>query len=493
MASGAAAGSHLGVSYLYSNFPGKERAIPQHHSKKTKTYIDDGRILVAACQSQHTKYLETSHMKKFALSAVVLGVIAVCQPVLADDLSDLKAEIAAQKQAAAKQQDRLDALERKLESATAQQAAAKAPAVAAAPATDGLTFKSPNQSVSLYGLIDVTLSSVNHKNAAGDSLNGFQTPWFSGSRWGMTGSRDLSAGGLKAIFRLESEFVPATGEEDTPGVLFNRDAWAGFQSEDLGKLTFGRQNALGRDFSAGYGDTYGSAKASTEEGGYTNTNNFKQMVYYGGSANGTRINNGIVWKKAFSNGLVAGAAYSFGGVVGDSSEGTTMSAALAYNAGAFNLAGFVTQAKINGLTDNASSIGGNYTVGEFRINAGYFRYTAEQGSLGNRTDNAYTLSAKFAPAGKMDYELGYQVMKADNAALSKPSGGIVKNAFASIAGLTTVGSGSRNTLYASTFYHFDKSTEIYLAADYLTLDSGYGTVNGASSQTEVGVGVRTRF
>lgn len=434
-------------------------------------------------------------MKRIALNAALLGALALSQPVLADDLSDLRAEIAAQKQAAALQQARLDALEKKLESASSQQAVAKTSATRAAPATEGLTYKTENSSVTLYGLLDVTLSTVDHKNAAGDSLNAIQTPWFSGSRWGITGSRDLNAGGLKAIFRLESEFVPGTGAEDTAGVLFNRDAWAGFQSDSLGKLSFGRQNALGRDFSAGYGDTYGAAKASTEEGGYTNTNNFKQMVYYGGSATGTRIDNGIVWKKVFSNGLVAGAAYSFGTtpVAGNASEGTTVSGALAYNAGAFNVAGFATQAKVNGLTDNAYSIGGNYTAGDFRINAGYFRYTAEQGALGGRTDNAYTLSAKYAPAGHMDYELGYQVMKAENAALSAPVGGIVKNAFASIAGVTAVGTGNRATLYGSMFYHFDKSTEVYLAADYLTLDAGYGTVNGSNHQTEVGVGVRTRF
>jgi predicted porin len=49
--------------------------------------------------------------------------------------------------------------------------------------------------------------------------------------------------------------------------------------------------------------------------------------------------------------------------------------------------------------------------------------------------------------------------------------------------------------YGSTFYHFDKVTEIYLAADYLRLKDGdkVGSTNGFSSQTELGVGLRTRF
>jgi predicted porin len=92
----------------------------------------------------------------------------------------------------------------------------------------------------------------------------------------------------------------------------------------------------------------------------------------------------------------------------------------------------------------------------------------------------------------MDYELGYQNMKANNAA-NNGAGGTVKNAFAGIAGLTAVTSGNRNTLYGSVFYHFDKSTEVYVAADMLNMDKGYGNVNGSSTQNELAVGMRTRF
>lgn len=432
--------------------------------------------------------------KKIILMSAALGLASVAaQAQTTDQLQQALAQAqaaAAQAQAAAKQAQA--ALEQAL---AAAYEARKSSAAVAAPTVEksggsSLTIAKGANSATLYGLIDITLSNVDHKDSNNNTLTGFQTPWFSGSRWGVTGSHDLSAGGLKAIFRLESEFVPATGEEDTPGVLFNRDAWAGFQSEGLGKLSFGRQNALGRDFAAIYLDPYGAAKSSIEEGGGTNTNNFKQMIYYGGSATGTRINNGIVWKKAFSSGVVAGAAYSFGGVVGDVNEGTTVSAALGYNGGPFSVAGFATQAKLNGLTDNAYSIGGNYTIDAVRLNAGYFRYTGEQGALGNRTDDAYTVSIKFAPKGHLDYELGYQNMKANNAALKS---GVVRNAFYEIGGLTTVGSGNRKTIYGSMFYHFDKSTEVYIAADYLKMDAGYGTIKGSDSQTEVAVGMRTRF
>jgi len=447
-------------------------------------------------------------MKKTVLCTAILAIFAISAPAFADEISDLKAEIAAQKQAAEAQKARLDALEQRLsgvQQQQQQQAAAK-PAPAAGSGVlpagvsyaqgEGLSYSTPSGFVSLYGLIDVSYVHSNHADAAGDSLNTGRVAWFSGNRWGMYGKRAMGDSGLNVIFRLESEFESQTGAMDTPGVLFNRDAWVGVENDMLGKLTFGRQNAIARDpaASAIYGDPYGPAAPSTEEGGYTNNNNFKQLIFYAGSATGTRIDNGIVWKKAFDSGIVAGAQYQFGGVAGDTSRGSSETVSLAYKGGAFNMAGFATSANVAGLKDKSYSVGGNYTVGPVRVNAGYFHYTGEQpAALGDRKDSAYTVSAKFAPAGKMDYELGYQNMKATNAAVN--GGGNVLNAFANTSAATATATGSRATLYASAFYHFDKITEVYVAADYLKLKDGYkfGATNGFPSQTELALGLRTRF
>ena len=387
--------------------------------------------------------------------------------------------------------------------AQAQAAAANAnakPAPMPAAASDGnLTFTSGANDVTLYGLIDVTISKVNHVNAAGDSRVSYHSaPWFSGSRWGMLGRRSLGDG-LRAIFRLEGEFVTNDGSEDAAGILFGRDAWAGLESDTYGKFSFGRQNALGRDIAAGYLDPYGAAKASTNEGGGTNTNNFKQMIFYAGSATGTRYDRGMVWKKAFDNGLVAGLGYQFGGVAGAFNTGSTKSAALAYNAGPLNIAGFINSANVANLAHDSYSIGGNYTVGMVRVNAGYFHYSAEQGAnnaLGKRTDKAYTLSASFAPGGKLDYQLGYQVMDASNAGITGAGATAnVLNAYADTSGVTATTSGKRKTLYGSVFYHFDKQTDLYLAADRLSLTDGYRqkSTAGFLDQTEFGVGLRLRF
>ena len=67
-------------------------------------------------------------MKKFAMRASALAVLALCQPAFANEIDDLKAEIAAQKAAEAAQQARLDALEQRLDAMSSQPAAAPAKA-----------------------------------------------------------------------------------------------------------------------------------------------------------------------------------------------------------------------------------------------------------------------------------------------------------------------------------------------------------------------------
>ena len=450
-------------------------------------------------------------MNKTVLCTAILAIFAVSTPSFADEISDLKAEIAAQKVAAEAQRARLDALEQKLNGVQQQQQQQQQ--VAASPPTavpgstpsgvsfergEGLSYTAPSGSVTLYGLIDVSYVYQNHANANGDSVTAPRVAWFSGNRWGMTGRRTMGDSGLNAIFRLESEFESQTGAMDTAGVLFNRDAWVGVQSDGLGKLTLGRQNAIARDpvASAIYGDPYGPAAPSLEEGGYTNNNNFKQLIFYAGSATGTRLDNGVVWKKGFDNGLFAAASYQFGTTPGEASRGTTESVSLAYKGGMFNVAGFATAANVAGLDNKAYSIGGNVQFGIVRLNAGYFHYTAEQGvngALASRSDNAYTVSAKFAPAGNLDYELGYQDKRATNAAVN--AGGNVLNAFANASLAKATVTGNRSTLYGSIFYHFDKITEVYVAADYLKLGDGYkvAVTNGFANQTQFALGLRTRF
>ncbi|MES2103546.1 MAG: porin [Pseudomonadota bacterium] len=439
-------------------------------------------------------------MKKKLMAIAILGALA--GTAQAQSVQDLQQALAqAQKAAADAQKAAQQAQEALAQIQQATVAAKEATAAQAAqagtvsqPAGDGLVYKHDGDVVRLYGLIDLSLSTKNNADKNGDSQRDMPVAWFSGNRWGIEGEHALKGtDGLKAIFKLESEYELPTGNMDTPGVLFNRDAWLGMQSDTIGKVTLGRQNTLAREFSKIYGDPYGTAGVTLEEGGYTNNNNFKQLIFYSGSATGTRYDKGIVWKKEFGN-IVAGVGYQVGGVPGDTSMGSTKSGGLAYNGGAFNVAGFYNTADVGGFTHKSYSVGGNYAFGPVRVNAGYINYKADQPlAIGNRSDKAYTLSAKFAPGGAFDYELGWQTMNAENAAVN--GSGYVLNAYANTAGATKTATGKRKTWYGSVFYHYDKRTELYFALDRLNTDGTYlaAQANGFTSQNEAAVGMRFKF
>ncbi|MGZ5084871.1 MAG: porin [Usitatibacter sp.] len=471
-------------------------------------------------------------MQRTAIHVAVASALAALalssQPALADVTSDLKAEIAAQRAQIEAQRLRLEAMEKKLDAVTqqaataaatqqaaakdaTQQVAAAAPVQAPAPAKSwvptlvasaewqpGFTFQvTPVDTVTLYGLIDATLSDISNSNAKGDHKTGFQTAWMSGNRWGITGRHGIYDNTSGVIFKLESEFDYQTGEEDTPGVLFNRDAWVGFQSDTIGKLTFGRQNALARDFSGIYGDPYTGARVTLEEGGYTNVNNYKQLIFYAASAAGTRVDRGIVWKKEFGP-FVAGLMYAFpANNAGDAQKGSSSTAAFGFNGAndAFHLAGYYNHFNVSDLVYKQYSIGGNVQFGPLvRLNAGYYKQDSEQGgNVGNRKDHAWTVSSKFTPNGPFDYELGYQVLTAKNAGVN--GSGFVLTPYADASGVKSTANGDKDTLYGSVFYHFDRRAEVYLVADYMKLKDGYklAVTNGHDNQVEVGVGLRMRF
>ena len=218
-------------------------------------------------------------MKKFAMRASALAVLALCQPVFANEIDDLKAEIAAQKRnrggaegaarcagAAPQRGDqrrrqacRTPSPSTRLWIALAMTTDQNGVKLVDAPSGVAL-YNNGNTSLHMYGLIEATGSHANHQTTGGGSTTGFQVAWFSGNRLGFDADHALAIGdriglpGLKVISKLETEFELPTGDMDTSDVFFNRDAWMGFYSEDLGKLTFGRQNTLTRDFTQTWGD-----------------------------------------------------------------------------------------------------------------------------------------------------------------------------------------------------------------------------------------------
>ncbi len=386
-------------------------------------------------------------------------------------------------------------------------------------------------SVRLYGLIEPTFFGGTNFSKTGGSQIGIPVSWFSGNRWGLDINQKLSPNPegrpqpdnkLDLIAKLESEFELASGNMDTPGVLFNRDAWLGVQSKDFGKLTIGRQDTLPRDVAGNWGDPYGNAELTTNEGNFTNVNNFKQIIFYMSGGNGaggqgdTRYDSAVVWKKVYKTGLFLAGAFNFGDANGpggpngsgpisggEFNHGSSEAIGLGFNAGRFHPDVFYTTVNVlsaktigaanTGFQDQSLGLGGNYDWGRYRLNAGYITYTGDQGSLGQRKDQAWTTSFRYAPSKRIDYELGVQEFYAHNAAIN--SAGYVLRPFVDFTGATSTISGTRFTTYASAMFHPVPNVDIYVAGDDLLTGGAYldGRANGFKHQVETATGLRYKF
>jgi predicted porin len=84
-------------------------------------------------------------------------------------------------------------------------------------------------------------------------------------------------------------------------------------------------------------------------------------------------------------------------------------------------------------------------------------------------------------------------MHASNAAFNSDVG--MANANLGFDPDTGTGSGYKETLYGSVFYHLSKRTEVYVAGDYMKLHKGYvvSTTFGAKNPLELTTGIGTCF
>jgi predicted porin len=94
-------------------------------------------------------------------------------------------------------------------------------------------------SVTLYGSIDQYLNYM--KSSSGASIKSLQDGAIMRSRLGFRGVEDLGDG-LQAKFTLETGLSADTGASAETSRFFDRQAWVGLSSNDLGEFRLGRQN-----------------------------------------------------------------------------------------------------------------------------------------------------------------------------------------------------------------------------------------------------------
>jgi len=210
------------------------------------------------------------------------------------------------------------------------------------------------QNVQIFGVIDVSVSSVDAPTttgaatsignpnqpgagrgtgtgpgawAAGTNINRgtvMSDGQMSSARWGIRGSEDLG-GGLTALFYLESDIVTNSGATHSSG-LFRRGAYAGLSSKALGELTVGRRIHPIIATTGALMPVSGNGVATPFSGGL-------------GYSNGFFTSNAVTYTTPNLGGLVLQGQVGLSNDTTEATEGSVQGVSAAYTLGSFTVRG----------------------------------------------------------------------------------------------------------------------------------------------------------
>lgn len=167
--------------------------------------------------------------------------------------------------------------------------------------------------VTIYGIIDAGLV----REMGGVSNNTKVTSGVgSTSRIGFRGTEDLG-GGMSALFLLENGYKTDTGEVDSAGTIFNRQAFVGLKAA-AGTVTLGRQYTPYYSTVSGYADPFAAGLSGSA----------KNMFPTSGS--NVRTSNTVKYLSPTVSGVTGELAYSAGEQAGSASAGRQIGGALTY-------------------------------------------------------------------------------------------------------------------------------------------------------------------
>ncbi|WP_322045378.1 porin [Paraburkholderia sp. J67] len=360
-------------------------------------------------------------------------------------------------------------------------------------------------SVTLYGVVDTSLTYVSHADGSKNlwALGNSSYGNLAGSRWGIKGSEDLGAG-LKAIFQLESGFNPSTGASGQGGALFGRQAFVGLSSDRFGTLTLGRQYDPLVDLIQGItADNYfGSVFATAGD-----VDNYD---------NSFRVNNAVKYTSPVYRGLQAEVMYSFGGVAGSTGAEQSYSAALAYNNGPLAVAaGYYYAANSAGARSKwtSTSDGGTF---DSAINNGYvtahslqIARVAAQYTLGSFIFGLGYSNAQYAPDADSTYSTKQKYNTGQGFLAYQATPALLVGAGYSYTHASGDTSANYHQFSLGGDYNLSKRTDVYLTAAYQhasgttrdqdgDVESAQASIgsygySGTGSQTMVNLGLRHRF
>ena len=265
-------------------------------------------------------------------------------------------------------------------------------------------------SVTLFGSLDAGIAYISNV--------GGHTKWIQEQgnmqpdRWGLRGVEDLG-GGLHTVFQLENGFYTNTGNFAKAGTLWNRQAYVGISSDQIGTVTLGHQTPFNFDWLGPLSTGYQAASwyafhpgnidelADTGVVPFDNSFKFRSATFYGfslgammGLGNTTNFSTG----KTLSFGLnYANGPFKAAAVYSNEHNRTPAIATMGFTT-------FQNQPAATYMADKVENMGGglSYQIGKLLVHGLYTRVKLESGGHSD-TYQSYDAGAnyQFTPANSI--------------------------------------------------------------------------------------------
>jgi predicted porin len=252
--------------------------------------------------------------------------------------------------------------------------------------------------VTIYGLVDAGL--VKESGGVAGSVTKVTSGIGGQSRLGFRGVEDLG-NGLSAVFALESGIKVDDGALDnSTSTLFNRQAYVGLKSKELGSFTLGRQYTMLYNAMSQVADPFGAGYAGS----------IKNLFATAGA--NTRVSNAMVYASPVMSGFSAEALYALGEQAGSSTAGRqfgfglnfaqdALNARLVYNNRNNDTAATVIPVApaVNRDTGRNTLFAANY---DFKVVKAFFAYEADKGVNSAVLPSANAFGYTVAPKPSLD-------------------------------------------------------------------------------------------
>jgi predicted porin len=262
--------------------------------------------------------------------------------------------------------------------------------VAAALLALGATAVQAQSSVTLYGLIDLSVGSS--KSPGGAANKNLSSGNMTTSYVGLKGSEDLG-GGLSAVYALESFLRADTGRFDAD-TFWARNAYVGLGSKALGTLTLGRNTTslfVNTLLFNSFGDSFGFSPSIRQT--------FTSSILPRNQANDVQVAGDTGWSDSvrYTSPSFGGLSFTAHAALGESNGGHNIGLSALYFAGplAAGLAWQKVEKGTGAFNPDTTTwqIGGSYNLAPLKL---YAQYGSTDNKTWNNTIKVWGLGADYA-------------------------------------------------------------------------------------------------